>query len=316
MHENASSMASAPLDSRQLAAFAAVARRRSFTLAAKDLFLTQSAVSHALRALEEEVGARLLERSGRHVELTQAGEQFLRHVDKILQEMAEARAGLDALSRWGQGRLRVGASTTACQYLLPAVLREFRQSFPRCPILVEPGDHDRQLELLGQERVDLALTLDAGLGRELSAVPLFTDELRLLVWPQHPWARAGRVQRAEIGRETFILYRQSSYTFRVVNEYFRAEGVPLGATIELGSMEAIKELAKIGLGVGVLAPWVARAELESGALVEFPLGRRPLRRRWVVAHRRRRRLSLAEETFVGLCRTVAEAIAVAPAGAE
>ena len=95
------------LDSRQLYAFAALARRGSFTLAAKDLFLTQSAVSHAIKALEEDVGCRLLDRVGRRVLLTQAGEQFLRHTEKILREMESARAGLDTLTKWGHGRLLV-----------------------------------------------------------------------------------------------------------------------------------------------------------------------------------------------------------------
>ncbi|HTO02872.1 MAG TPA: LysR family transcriptional regulator, partial [Opitutus sp.] len=135
-----------PLDSRQLAAFAALARCQSFTRAAKELFLTQSAISHAIKALETEVGSPLVDRAGRRVLLTQAGEQFLRHAEKILREMDAARAGLDTLSRWGHGRLRVGASTTACQYLLPTVLREFKQSFPKAVITIEPGDHAQQIE--------------------------------------------------------------------------------------------------------------------------------------------------------------------------
>ena len=115
------------LDSRQLLAFTMLARRGSFTLAAKDLFLTQSAVSHAIKALEEEVGTRLFDRTGKRARLTQTGEQFLRHAEKILQEMELARAGLEHMSNWGHSRLHVGASTTACQHILPTVLREFRQ---------------------------------------------------------------------------------------------------------------------------------------------------------------------------------------------
>lgn len=297
-----------PLDSRQLAAFCAVARRQSFTLAAKELFLTQSAISHTIRALEEEVGSRLLDRVGRRVALTQAGEQFLRHAETILGEMSAARAGLDALSRWGHGRLRVGASTTACQYILPTVLREFRQSFPKCAISIEPGDQPRQIDLLNSNQIDLALILDTGPSREYQFVPLFEDELRFLVSPLHNWARAGRVDRDEIPQETFVLYNKASYTFRLVAEYFREERIALSQIIELGSMEAIKELVKIGLGVGVLAPWIARTELENGALLDFPLGRRMLRRRWGVVHLKSRRLSLGEETFVGLCKSVTETL--------
>lgn len=291
-------------DTRQLLAFAALARLGSFTQAAQELFLTQGAISHAIKALEEEAGCRLFERAGRRVLLTQAGEQLLRHVDKILAEMKTARSGLAELSRWGHGRLRLGASTTACQYILPTVLREFKQSFPKCVISIDPGDHARQMDLLLHNHIDLAIMLEPEGMKEVAFVPLFTDEMRFLLAPAHPWVRAGRVQRETLEDETLILYNQTSYTFRLVKEYFRAEAMPLANFLELGSMEAIKELVKIGLGVGVLAPWVARNELAAGALVSLPLGPRKLRRRWGVAHLRSRRLSLGEETFVGLCQSV------------
>ncbi len=294
------------LDSRQLQAFVALARCQSFTRAAKELFLTQSAVSHAIKSLETEVGSRLVDRAGRRVMLTQAGEQFLRHAERIVREMEAARAGLDQLTRWGHGRLRVGASTTACQYILPTVLREFKQSFPKSVITIEPGDHARQVELLENNQIDLSIMLEPEARGQFEFVPLFQDELRFLTSPIHPWARQGRVIRESIEEETFVLYNKASYTFRLMADYFREEGIVLGHFIELGAMDAIKELVKIGVGVGVLAPWIARAELESGALVDFPLGRRRLRRTWGVAHLRGRRLPLGEETFIGLCRSVTE----------
>src|SRR2546425_1650653 len=119
------------LDSRQLRAFASLARTGSFTQTARELHLTQSAISHAIKALETDVGCRLFDRLGKKVVLTQAGEALLHHAEKILQEMATARAALEQLGKWGAGRLRLGASRTACQYLLPAVLREFKESFPK-----------------------------------------------------------------------------------------------------------------------------------------------------------------------------------------
>ena len=303
------------LDSRQLLAFAALARRGSFTLAAKDLFLTQSAVSHAIKALEEEVGCRLVDRAGKRVMLTQAGEQFLRHTEKILREMEAARSGLETLTKWGHGRLRVGASTTACQYILPTVLREFKQSFPKCVIKIEPGDHSQQLDLLRGGQIDLAVVLETSSQAEFNFVPLFQDELRFVVAPLHPWAQMSAVPRPAIGEETLVLYNKTSYTFRLISEYFREEKVFLSNVIELGSMEAIKELVKIGIGVGILAPWITRAELESGSLVSLPLGSRKLRRRWGVAHLKGRRLALAEETFVGLCASVSEQLGLRVPGA-
>ncbi|PTY02435.1 LysR family transcriptional regulator [Opitutaceae bacterium EW11] len=290
------------LDARQLLAFATVARRSSFTLAAKELYLTQSAVSHAMKALEDELGCRLFDRLGKRVLLTQAGEQFLEHAEKILREMEAARAGLEALNNEGRGRLRVGASTTACQYIVPSVLREFKQRLPKCVIKIEPGDHSRQLELLHRHEVDLAFMLQPDGESKLNFVPLFEDELRFLVSPVHPWAKAGRVIREEIATQTLVLYNKASYTFRLVSDYFRTEGVTLSNFIELGSMEAIKALVKLGLGAGVLAPWIAQPELESGALVSYPLGPRKLSRTWGVAYLKGRRLPPAEEMFIQLCR--------------
>jgi DNA-binding transcriptional LysR family regulator len=252
------------------------------------------------------VGCRLLDRVGKRVLLTQAGEQFLLHAEKILREMELARSGLDTLTNWGHGRLRVGASTTACQYILPTVLREFKQSFPKCVIKIEPGDHGQQLDLLRRNQIDLAIMLEPLGESEYTFVPLFEDELRFLVAPLHPWAQLGRVPREAISEETLILYNKTSYTFRLVSEYFREEKITLSNFIELGSMEAIKELVKIGLGAGLLAPWIARQELASGALISYALGKRKLARKWGVVHLRGRRLPLGEETFVGLCRTVTE----------
>ena len=305
------------LDSRQLHAFAALARRGSFTLAAKDLFLTQSAVSHAIKALEEDVGCRLLDRVGRRVLLTQAGEQFLRHTEKILAEMETARAGLENLTKWGHGRLRVGASTTACQHILPTVLREFRQSYPKCVIRIEPGDHAHQMELLRGGQIDLAVVLEPPPSSlaEFAFVPLFQDELRFVVAPLHRWAKLGSIPREEIESETLVLYNKTSHTFRLVSEYFRGEKTVLSNFIELGSMEAIKELVKIGIGAGILAPWIARTELENGSLISLPLGAKPLRRRWGVAHLKGRRLALAEETFTGLCLSVTESLGLREPGA-
>jgi DNA-binding transcriptional LysR family regulator len=294
------------LDSRQLLAFATLARRGSFTQTAKDMFLTQSAVSHAIKALEREIGVVLFDRVGKTVRLTQAGEQLLQHAERILREMQDARTSLEELQNWGQSRLRVGASPTACQYLLPTVLREFKQSFPQCIIRIEPGDGPKMIELLRSNQIDLALMLKPERLDETTFRPLFEDELRLLVAPMHPWAQKGKVIREEIADETLILYNKGSYTFRMVIDYFQHDKITLNNFIELGSMEAIKELVKIGLGAGVLAPWIARKELAEKSLISFPLGPRKLRRSWGVAFLKGRKLPLAEETFVGLCESVTE----------
>ncbi len=301
------SFMNSPLDSRQVRAFCVLARTGSFTQTARELHLTQSGVSHSIKALETDIGCRLLDRLGKKVVLTQAGEQFLQHATKILHEMESARESLGQLGKWGQGRLRLGVSTTACQHLLPTVLREFKESFPDHSISIEPGDTPELVNALLNHRVDLAMCLDLGSDPQLETHHLFTDELQFIVGAMHPWAKAGKVERLEIPRANYILYSKTSVTFRLVQDYFRQEQVVLNTIIELGSMEATKELVKLGLGVSILAPWIARKEIEDGSLVALPLGRRKLQRRWGILQWRGKRLTLAEETFIGLCKSASAA---------
>jgi DNA-binding transcriptional LysR family regulator len=290
-----------PLDSRQVRAFCVVARTGSFTQAARELRMTQSGVSHSMKALEEDLGCRLLDRLGKKVLLTQAGEHFLNHATRILQEMENGRESIAQFGKWGHGRLRLGASAAACQHLIPPVLREFKESFPGHAIAIEPGDTSECVTSLLRHRIDLALVLEPDNEPQLEFHPLFTDQLHFIVSPLHPWAQAARVERAEIPKQNYILYYKQSMTFRIIEQYFRQESIALNTVIELGSMEAIKELVKLGLGVSILAPWIARKELEDGSLIALPLGRRKLERRWGILHWRGRRLNLADETFIGLC---------------
>lgn len=300
------SWANEPLDSRQLLAFLHLAKAGSFTLAARKLNLSQSAVSHSIRALEEAVGCRLFDRLTKKVILTQAGEQLNHHAERIFLEMGAARASLVHLGKWGKGRLRLGATPTACQYILPGVLREFRESFPEYQIAIEPGDTPDALGALQESRIDLALALEPRREDSVEFVPVFHDELAFILPPLHPWAVARRVDRVSVARQNYVLYNRNSQTFRLVDDYFREDRVTLHTFIELGSMEAIKELVKLGLGVSILAPWICEEELSDGSLVTLPLGRRKLVRSWGVMYAKGRRLNLAEETFVGLCRSVAE----------
>ncbi|HEY5345928.1 MAG TPA: LysR family transcriptional regulator [Verrucomicrobiae bacterium] len=294
---------SSPIDSRRLQQFCVLARTGSFTQTARELHLTQSGISHSMKALEAETGCRLLDKLGKKVVLTQAGEQLLQHAGKILAEMAAARDTLTQLGKWGRGRLRLGASTTACQHLIPPVLREFKESFPEHTITIEPGDTPQLVAALLQQKIDLALSLEPEREAQLEFHPLFTDELQFVVSAQHPWAKSQRVERAEIARQNYIHYSRHTVTFRLIENYFREDKIVLNSIIEVGSMEATKELVKLGLGVSILAPWIAKKEIEEGSLVALPLGRRKLQRRWGIIHWQGKRLNLAEETFIGLCKS-------------
>ncbi len=289
------------LDSRQLRAFLMLASKGSFTLAAKELNLTQSAISHAVKALEEDVGCRLLDRMGKKVLLTQAGEQFHSRAEKIFAEMSAARADLDILNQWGQGRLRIGAGEMACQYILPPVLREFQKKFPECRLNIDLGDAVELANSLKLNEIDVAITLEPVNEPSFEFRPLFTDELAFLVNPKHPWATMSRVLRADIPQQKYLFYFCNSRTFDLIENYFRTENMELKSVVEIGSMSAIKELVKLGLGISILAPWIAQVELAKKSLVALPVGRRKLKRKWGLLFLKGRAMGWAEETFARLC---------------
>jgi DNA-binding transcriptional LysR family regulator len=289
------------LDSKQLRTFVSLAKTGSFTATAKQVFITQSAVSHSMKALEDDLGCRLLNRMGKKTTLTHEGEHLLRHAQKIIADMSSARESLVNISKTGETRLRIGASISACQHLLPDVLRQFKKQHPKCRITLEPADSPALAESVRAQQIDLALALMPHRDASLEFEPMFSDELMFIVNPQHKWVEAGGVARPEIARQNFILYSRASQTFRAVENYFQDEGIALDATMELGSIETIKELVKIGLGISVLATWIARAEIKQGTLVAMALGRRKLRRQWGILSLCGRDLTPVEKDFVKLC---------------
>ncbi|MBK1833335.1 LysR family transcriptional regulator [Roseibacillus ishigakijimensis] len=292
-------------DLRQVRAFVALADTESFTRAAEQLFLTQSAVSHSIRSLEALLEVSLVERSGKRIALTQDGVVFLRRCRSVLHELEMAGKEIEALKRWGQGRIRLGATHTLCQYLLPTVLREFRDCFPRCEIHIESGDTSALLGKLEQAQLDLVLGLGGRTPGWARFLPVFEDELVFVVSAQHPWAEKEEVPLDEVAEESFLVYAKNSETHRLIRHHFDSLGVKLRATLNLGAMEAIKEMARIGIGVGIVSPWVAREELEKGQLVQVPIRKEPLVREWGAFCHETKSLSLVEETFMGICELTA-----------
>ena len=292
-------------DLRQIRAFVALANTQSFTRAAESLFLTQSAVSHSIRSLEQQLEVQLVERSGKKIALTQDGVVFLRRCRSVISELEQATQEVEALKRWGQGRIRLGATHTLCQYLLPTVLREFRDCFPRCEIHIESGDTAELMKKLEEAQLDLVLGLGGRPPSWTKFHPIFEDELVFVVSSQHPWAQQEDIPLEDISSESFLIYAKKSETYRIIRSHFEGLGVKLRTTLNLGSMGALKEMARLGIGVGILSPWVAQAELDRGQLVQVRIRKEPLRREWGAFFHENKKLSLVEDTFIGICEVTA-----------
>lgn len=292
------------LDSRQLRAFQELARNGSFTAAARSLSLTQSAVSHSIKALERSLEVTLFERLGKTVRLTRAGESLLPHADRILGRMMRAQDELQQLDRPGHGRLRIGATVTISQYVLPSVLRELRESFPAFDIAVTTDDSRGLMALVETGEIDVAVALETSFSDSLKRELLFEDKIQMALSPMHPLASKEKIKAEDIADESFIFYNQSSETFRLLEQESLAGGLRLKTALQVGSMAAIKEMAKIGMGIGLLSPWVAEQEIANGTLIFRELPWKNRSRKWSIHRDPRHDPQMIEEVFAGICRNV------------
>lgn len=297
----------APIDSRQLKAFVLLAQTGSYSETAKQLCLTQSAVSHAMRALQGELGCRLLARLGRRVTLTEAGEALFHHAESVLKGMEQARAALASLNKWGFQKLRLGLDTACCRRRLLPVLAKLHKEYPRLLLRIEPLDATEPRALLERNAADLVLGEKPRRDDRFEFMPLEESPLHIVVAPAHPWAAAGQVSHADLARQSFVLGGDANGLRKLTDEYFAEDQIVLNVVSESDSVTVIKEFVKQGWGASVLPAWAVQDELKDGSLVALAPGRRRLVQTWGLWHWRGRPLNRLESTFVNLCKAEAAA---------
>ncbi len=289
------------IDFRLLRVFATLAQVGSFTRTAGMLNVTQSAISHGMRRLEDQLGCRLVYKKGKATHLTPEGRHFLGQVLRILDSLDRAAESVSSRSE-SRAKLTVVFSTAMAQVVLAPVLREFRESYPAVSIVISLEDSPAAVRKVEEGRADLALVVEDKLAAGLTAHPLFRDRLYLMFSPLHPWAEKAGITTADLKREHFLLYHRNSVTFHRAEDFFLRSGVGLTSYVEIPSFEIMKQLARLGLGVALMAPWVAEKEIAEGSLIMRPTPRSKVVRQWVVIHQGNRDLRKPEQTFIGLCR--------------
>ncbi len=288
-------------DLRQLRAFVAVVEEGSFTMAARRIFVTQSAVSHSLRTLEEQLSCRLLDRSGKRVSVTPEGAILLKRCKRILFEIDQAGRDLDGLRRWGQTQIRLGVPHSLCNFLLPSVLREFRDCFPRCEVVIEAGDTTYLLDRFAIGELDLVLGIRPRGHPDEGYRKLFSDELAFVLSPFHPWANDPSLIDESIATQQFIIYAKATDTHRLIEEWMESKNYRSKKPLIIGDMQAIKEMARVGIGIAIIAPWIASTEIKDNQLKLISISEPGICREWGVFYSVKREPSLVEEAFIGLC---------------
>ncbi len=255
----------------QLRVFRAVARRLNFTHAAADLGLTQSAVSAQMRELGRLVGVPLIEIHGRRVHLTDAGRAFEAHAARVEGEMRELGETLAAMRGGEAGTISIGASTTLGTYLLPKVLGEFRAAHPGVEVRLRIGNSADVERWVADNEADLGFVGSSSIGPPLEARPILDDEVVFACRPGHPLAAAGEVELERLVEEQFLVREAGSATRRVVEQRLYERDLELRRTMELGSLDAIKQGVMAGLGLSLFSLLTVDCELEHGKLARIPV---------------------------------------------
>ena len=262
------------LENFRLKVFRAVAEEMSFRKAAEVLHLSQPAVSQQIRALEEEAGVRLFDRAGgeRHgtqISLTEAGRILLGYATKAAETMAEAQRALAALNDEVVGELRLGASTTVAQYVLPRILGSFLKQYPHVHLSVVSGNTEKIVEAVAESRVTLGIIEGPAMRRDVKTERMVRDEMVLIVSPNHAWAKTGVIEPEELVAVPLLLRERGSGSRRVVERALKAAGLPIRAlkvAMELDSTEAIVSGVEAELGVGFVSRWAIGKVMRLGAV--------------------------------------------------
>lgn len=257
----------------QLRIFVAVAEREHMTAAARALNIAQSAVSHAIAALETRHDVQLFNRIGRQIELTDAGRALLADARGILAQVDHAASLLDDFGTLARGKLSIYASQTIGSYWLPRHLVAFRAAYPGVDLALHIGNSVQVAEAVADGRAELGFVEAMVAHKGLEAHSVARDQLIIVVAPEHDWATHPPRKSADLCGSLWVLREAGSGTRTVLEQALADQGLPperLPIALELPSNEAVRGAVEAGLGATALSVSVAASSLEAGLLHHVP----------------------------------------------
>jgi DNA-binding transcriptional LysR family regulator len=259
---------------RRLQVFHTVARQLSFTKAAESLHMTQPAVTFQVRQLEEYFNTRLFDRTHNRISLTEAGQRVYEYADRIFSLYAEMENAVRDLTGEVSGVLMLGASTTIAEYMLPALLGDFKAKYPEVSIRLQVANTDGIVSMVENNTIDLGVVEAPVSNKNLVVETCRMDQMVLVVPPSHELASRGSVPITELCNHPYICREEGSGTREVMLEAMTAAGGDasgLDIVMELGSPEAVKGAVEAGMGVSILSRATIDKELKLGCLVAVNL---------------------------------------------
>jgi DNA-binding transcriptional LysR family regulator len=287
------------MDFDQLRTFLEVAKQGSFSRAGQKVFRSQSAVSAQIRQIESEYGERLLDRSGKTVRLTPAGEVFREYAQRMLSLRDESLRAVADHGSDPRGVLALGANEATCLYVLPNVFAEYLRLYPSVQVSIYRNFSHKILERLDSGAIDVGIVTLPVKMPMLKVRTIFRDRLVLMVSADNPLAQHDKVPISMVVEQPLILPR-TGFTRRIMDKLFRPYRDKLHVRMELPSIGMIKSFVAAGLGVSLISESFARDEVQSGKVKLIALKDNELSRELGLAYRRNRSLPRAAEVFIEL----------------
>lgn len=287
------------MDFDQLETFLEVARLSSFSRAAEKRFRTQPAISSQIRALEEDVGAKLLDRSGGKVSLTAPGKIFLRYVEDAIEARRNMMTALAEADRVPRGEIIVGANEGTCLHILPEVFAEFKRSYPDVAVNIRRSDYAKILESVTDNSVDFGVVSLPVKDNRLTIVPIHRDELVVIVPPHHPIADLKSVTIEDASNYPLVLPK-SGHTRDALQALFYERKLKPQVAMELDSSELLKRFVAADVGIGLIARSNVEEDVKANVLTALRLADAHIRRDLALVFRKDKALSRAAKAFIDI----------------
>ncbi len=282
----------------QLRTFMAVARAGSIKLAAAELVVTQPSVSSSIAALEREIGAKVVERQGRGIRLSQAGEAFLPFASQVLGLLEDGRAAAVEAANPERQELRIAAVNTAGEHILPPVLHAFRRRYPKIEVYLEISNRARVFRQVELRDADIGIGGSPPESGELDGVPFLDNRLVVISSPEDPLASRRRLHFGDLEEATWLLREPGSGTRIFTRRLLDEKGIK-PPTMTIGSNGAIKQSVRAGLGISLQSERAVALELAMGMLSRLDLAEEIRRREWYALYPGQGPRRSVVDTFLG-----------------
>jgi DNA-binding transcriptional LysR family regulator len=299
------------MDFDQLLTFVEVAKQGNFSRAGQKVFRSQSAVSAQIRQLEQDYGEKLLDRVGKAVRLTPAGETLLDYAQRLLALRSESQRAVAEQGSTPRGKLAIGANEATCLYVLPHHFAEYQRLYPGVQINIYRNFSHKILEKVEDGSVDVGIVTLPVKSPSLKVHSIFRDRLMLVTGATHPLARRRSVRIAEIA-EYPLIFPRTGFTRVLLDKHFRPFRASLRVAMELPSVGMIKRFVAAGLGVSLISASFAGDDVASGQLKLVEIEDVNIHRELGLVYRRDRTLPRAATAFIALIRQ--RAAGTKPAG--